>query len=359
MNSPKLLRACRRIALEFLVIGLITLVTGEVVLRIYDHYYPSFVFDNEIYNGFRGKAGEYHWDFPLNSKGFNDVEFGPKSATTRRILAIGDSFAFGVVPYQYNYLTLLEQRLQAGGMAVEVLNAGVIKTGPRDYLALLVREGFALQPDAVLLSFFIGNDFDRWEPPKHRYYRFYRYSYVATLLWSAYKVLRYYEGPALSLSPGKSNYCDDCPNFDPERYLSIEAQRSIIFLDDDRAFRVGVDDALAAMAEIKRLCNDHRIPLFVVIIPDEMQVNMALQKEIRARLPPGTKWDKTQPNRLLGERLHRLGVPYLDLYPEFAEAATTTVLYRPRDTHWNIAGNRLAAEAIARGLLAEPKLFSR
>ena len=239
-------------------------------------------------------------------------------------------------------------------MAVEVLNAGVIKTGPRDYLTLLVREGFALQPDAILLSFFIGNDFDRWEPMKRRFHRYYRYSYVATLLWSTYRVLRYYEGPVLSFRPAK--YCDDCANFDPEQYLNIETQRSTVFLDDDRAFRVGVDDALAAMAEIKRLCDEHRITLFVVIIPYEMQVNMALQKEIMARLPPGTKWDNTQPNRLLGERLHRLGVPYLDLYPDFAESATTTALYRPRDTHWNIAGNRLAAEAIANRLLAEPKL---
>jgi hypothetical protein len=354
MNSSELPQHRGRVALDILVIILITVVLGEVVLRVYHHFYPSFVFENEIYNGFRGKPGAYHWDFPLNSKGFNDVEFGPKSPITRRILAVGDSFAFGVVPYQYNYLTLLEQRLQAGGMAVEVLNAGVIKTGPRDYLALLVREGFALQPDAVLLSFFIGNDFDRWEPPKHRYYRFYRYSYVATLLWYTYKVLRYYEGPVLSLRPGKSKYCDDCPNFDPEEYLKIEAQRSIVFMDDDRAFRADVDDALAAMAEIKRLCDEHRVPLFVVIIPDEMQVNIALQKEIMARLRPGTKWDNTQPNRLLGDRLDRLGVPYLDLYPEFAEASKTTVLYRPRDTHWNIAGNRLAAEVIARSLLAQP-----
>lgn len=357
MNSRESPQLHRRVAFEILVIVLITFVLGEVVLRVYDHFSPSFLFENEIYNRFRGKAGAYHWDFPLNSKGFNDVEFGPKSPTTRRILAVGDSFAFGVVPYRYNYLTLLEERLKASSMVVEVLNAGVIKTGPRDYLALLVREGFALQPDAVLLSFFIGNDFDRWEPMKRRFYRFYRYSYVATLLWSTYKLLRYYEGPVVM--PRPTTYCDDCPTFDPEFFLKIETQRSIVFLDDDRTFRARVDDALAALAQIKRLCDVHRIPLFVVIIPDEMQVNMALQKEIMARLPPGTKWDNTQPNRLLGERLHRLGVPYLDLYPAFAEAAKTTVLYRPRDTHWNIAGNRLAAEAIGNRLLAEPKRSSR
>jgi hypothetical protein len=231
-------------------------------------------------------------------------------------------------------------------MAVEVLNAGVPSTGPRDYLALLVREGLALEPDAVLLSFFIGNDFEQTEQRK-----IYQYSYVATVLRSVYRFLRYYEGPAPSRL---GEYCDACPNYNPEFFLHLETRRSKYFLDDEPAFRAGVEDALDALETMKRICEERRIPLFIVIIPAELQFNMALQKEVAARLPPGTKWDNTQPNRLLMVRLDRLGVPYLDLYPEFAEASKTTVLYRPRDTHWNIAGNRLAADAIARNLLARP-----
>ena len=343
MISPELPR--RRIALEIVVIALITLVLGEIALRVYDHFSPSFVFDNETNNRFRGRAGAYHWDFQLNSRGFNDIEFGPKLATTRRILALGDSFAFGVVPYRYNYLTLVEERLKVGGAEVEVLNAGVPSTGPRDYLELFVREGLALQPDAVLLSFFIGNDFEL--PVKRKVYE---YSYVATLIWTTYKLLRHYVPPALSQ---RSEYCDECPNFDQEFFLSIETQRSNLYVNDDRPISGGIDYAIEALAEIKRLCDERHIQLFVVVIPDEVQVNMALQKEIMSRLPPGANWENTRPNRLLEERLDRLGISYLDLYPEFAEASKTDVLYRPRDTHWNIAGNRLAAEAITRSLLAQ------
>jgi lysophospholipase L1-like esterase len=351
MNSPELPRPRRRVALEILVIALITLVLGEVVLRVYDRFSPSFVFEYETYNRYRGRPGADYWGFPLNSQGFNDLESGPKSPATRRILAIGDSFAFGIVPYRHNYLTLVEERLKAAGMAVEVLNAGVPSTGPRDYLALLVREGLALEPDAVMLSFFAGNDFEQDEQRK-----LWQYSHVATVIRSIYRLVRYYEGPALS-RPGQ--YCDECPNYDPEFFLHLEMQRSKFFLENDQAIRAGVDNALAVLAEIKRVCDERRIPLFIVIIPAELQFNMALQKEVMARLPPGTKWDNTRPNRLLQERLDRLGVPYLDLYPEFAEASKTTVLYRPRDTHWNIAGNRLAAEAIARALLARPEVAVR
>jgi hypothetical protein len=65
--------------------------------------------------------------------------------------------------------------------------------------------------------------------------------------------------------------------------------------------------------------------------------------------------DYLQPNRILGERLDALSVPFLDLYPAFSRAAPAEHLYKPRDTHWIIAGNRLAAENTA-GFLADRKL---
>jgi len=42
----------------------------------------------------------------------------------------------------------------------------------------------------------------------------------------------------------------------------------------------------------------------------------------------------------------------LDLLPSFVAASKTTRLYKPNDTHWNIAGNSFAAELISRHLKA-------
>jgi len=56
--------------------------------------------------------------------------------------------------------------------------------------------------------------------------------------------------------------------------------------------------------------------------------------------------------KILGGRLDVAGTPNLDLYPAFAAAAPTQRLYKPFDTRWNIAGNRLAAEQIADFLVA-------
>ena len=56
--------------------------------------------------------------------------------------------------------------------------------------------------------------------------------------------------------------------------------------------------------------------------------------------------DFARPSRVLAEALENAGVATLDLTPAFQSAAPVTRLYKPRDTHWNVAGNRLASEAI-------------
>ena len=129
-----------RLTVQAGVILLITLVLLELVLRAYQFFSPSFVFPTDSYNRFRGKPHSLHYDFKLNAQGFKDLELSSRKAGVYRIVAIGDSFAFGVVPYEENYLTLLEQHIQRG-TAAEVLNLGVPGIGPRDYLELFVTDG--------------------------------------------------------------------------------------------------------------------------------------------------------------------------------------------------------------------------
>jgi hypothetical protein len=76
----------------------------------------SSIFYDNSYNRFRGKPFVDDYDFRLNSKGFKDVERKKEKApNVYRILGLGDSFAFGVVPHQFNFLTLLEKQLSHCG----------------------------------------------------------------------------------------------------------------------------------------------------------------------------------------------------------------------------------------------------
>ena len=90
-------------------VGLILLITlglTEVLFRTYNFFQPSFLFHDSSYNRFRGQPLAPEYDFRLNSQGFKDVEFQiDKDPEVTRILGLGDSFAYGVVPYEYKHTT--------------------------------------------------------------------------------------------------------------------------------------------------------------------------------------------------------------------------------------------------------------
>lgn len=215
---------------------------------------------------------------------------------------------------------------------------GIPSIGPKDYLSLLVKEGLALQPDMVMLSFFIGNDFDESKKIK-----LYEHSYVASLLHYI-NIHSTNEGRTIH---GKAEYCDDCPSLDNERYLEIEYSRGLIYLVDNKSFFEKLDNALYYLKQIRNICKKHGIKLVVAIIPDELQINQDILREVKDAYYPNLerdKWDITLPNRILSNELNKLSIDNIDLYEYFANSSQQ--LYRPRDTHWNIAGNQLATNII-------------
>jgi hypothetical protein len=89
--------------------------------------------------------------------------------------------------------------------------------------------------------------------------------------------------------------------------------------------------------------------LFVVLVPDEFQVS----EEVLARIVERYQVDRdlldlTLPQRRLKELCRREGLACLDLLPVLRAARER--VYRVRDTHWNLAGNRRAARAMGEAL---------
>ena len=328
-----------------IIILLITFSLLELALRVYNYFNPLMIFYDNSYNRFRGKPFANDFGFKLNSLGFKDVEFSHEKGQAYRILGLGDSFAFGVVPYDNNYLTLLESGLQQKPANVEVFNMGIPSTGPKEYLSLLVREGLDYHPDMVLVSLFVGNDF--LENIKAR--KWYTYSYVTSFFHYAIALQRKYEHHAIH---GEAQYCDDCANFTEDAYIKLEQERSFIFVPESPLFHLALDRVVEALAKIQEICNKNGIKLVVLIIPDEVQINPQLQSEVRQQLATeGKGWNTTQPNEKLAEKIKAMNIDYLDLYPYFSEEAHKRQLYRPRDTHWNIAGNQFAATIIKNHIL--------
>lgn len=348
LNAKRILGSPAKI----LLIMTMTFLSAELSLRLYHYFNPIFVFPSNSYDRFRRKPFSQDYDFRLNSKGFKDIEFNrEKERGAYRILGIGDSFTFGVVPYEHNYLTLLEDMLnsQRGGQRYEVINMGIPGGSLDDYLSLLLREGLELGPDLVLVSVFLGNDLV--ETGQHRTVT----SYVASLvrfLWQVPELLE-----ARQINPW-TTYEDEQPTFSYERFLDIEVARAPIYLLTNPETEKWLGNAVKYVHEINRICVFKNARLLIVLIPDELQIDGALQRAVlqKWKVPP-RDMDFSLPNKMLSLELEQAGISYVDLLEPFRLVSSHTRLYKPYDTHWNIAGNRLAAETIYNYIAKRPERF--
>ena len=321
----------------------VVLVACEAGLRLINLVVPSPIFYTDSYSRFRGEPGAPFLDSRLNSLGFNDVEHAPdRPAGVRyRIATIGDSMVFGVVPYAANAFTLLEAALAPEG-PIEVVNMGVPGTAPRDYLSILVNEGLAFEPDLVMVGFFIGNDFEATarEPYEH--------SYLATAGYFVWRLFTAGAPAETVFQASGPTYADDAPTFAEARFFEIEVGRAWIYATADVGLDAALDEALGTLRQMRDIAARSGADFLLVLLPDEAQVDGDLAGRVADAYGAGPgRLDFARPNARLVDALTREAIPFLDLLPVFAEAGQQTRLYKPRDTHWNLAGNRLAAETIA------------
>lgn len=326
-----------------------TFLAGEVLLRIYNYYFHSHIFYDSSYNRYRGKPHAELYGFRLNSGGFNDTEF-TAAPSDYRIVGLGDSFAFGIVPHDYTYFTKLEQKLQRMVGNVSLFNMGISQTNPTDYYTILTQEGNHLDPDLVLLSFFVGNDYDVPRKP------WYRHSYMLTAFYYIYKVTYKVNDFA-----GHEPYCDGCDTFDRREYLRVEKERLDAWMyhtPENRQFPGGPNGSfertVATLLRTRDYCATRGAKFIVLLIPDELQVDKPLQDDIiktyfarEGKIP----YDVLTPTRLLVERLKQNNIAYIDLHEAFQKGVITQQLYKPSDSHWNIAGNEFAAQLLADSLV--------
>ena len=97
----------------------------------------------------------------INREGFRGAEFTPPDPGQESILLLGDSFAFGAtaVPLSGSFA----DRLSDAGY--RVYNTGVPAVGVRQYEALAGLYVPRLNPDRVLVSFYLGNDLRKRPDP--------------------------------------------------------------------------------------------------------------------------------------------------------------------------------------------------
>ncbi|MGR9108783.1 MAG: alginate O-acetyltransferase AlgX-related protein [Gammaproteobacteria bacterium] len=324
------------------------------ISSLFPGHTPFYANDPDL--GFRLRPHVSIGNNETNSFGFNDIDHEPRrNPKNRKIVFIGDSFVYGMVARQDNFVFVVEDLAKNAGIDVEVWNMGIPAAGPENYLRLINRESDVLDANLICVMFFIGNDIKQSHPdfktrvwfgaPREILRSPYllgfslEYSYVYRLLRAG---SRYFLDRASNVSASKGE------TFSEESYLSIEYQRSKIY--KTKLSPKEVEDFNSAKTILKQIAVQaaaRQRNFLLVLAPDELQVNPQLRAELlrRFELDP-IDYDFAQPQKILLQFLHSEGIEVLDLLPDFVDSGTKETLYLKNDSHWNVAGNHLAARAI-------------
>ena len=233
----------------------------------------------------------------------------------------------------------------AGDRRFDILNMGIPSTSPREYFSVLVKEALPLKPDAALICIFVGNDFIEISPKPvlHR-------SFVILAAKYVIDFLQYVEPNKAHGS--HSQYDDKLPSFSEAYFLEIEAMRTEVYDQSSPMLSERLSRVMTWIDEIKTVCERNGILLFVMLIPDELQVSPELQERVLEKIGADKdKLDFDRPNKRLAQELKARNIRYLDVLEPFRLRSRDVRLYKIRDTHWNIAGNRLAADLLRNFLL--------
>jgi hypothetical protein len=278
----------------------------------------------------------------------------PPPPSCRRILAIGDSFTFGVgVDAEAAFPMQLEDELERStGSAWCARNGGVGGYGPLRSARLLETRQGDFRPEIVVHAVYVGNDLEDSNPATYlqqprieggrmvsrrkdviaRTRRFLRihshlYSFLRKNLYDLYLA-----------SP-----------------LSAKSQTLDPFgLAEWPAWIRDVTWPACAQSilDIASWCREHGAHYLVVLVPAKYQVDEDAWNIYRKRwkLSPEA-FDRDHAQRVVNEFLEQKSVAALDLLPEFRSAGGDSLYFRV-DSHWTPAGHALAAREILRDVTA-------
>lgn len=231
----------------------------------------------------------------------------PKPEGLKRILMLGDSLVFGWgVPQEKTIAMLLQEKLSGSGSAYEVVNMGVGNYNTTMETELFKRVGLALQPDAVILVFFV-NDPEPIPKLNSLTYSFKQHSYLFAVVFDTYQRMRarWDEG---------FNWLDYYSGLYRPESPALEQNRK-------------------SLVELAQICREKGIALFFVNYPELHQL-----KEYP--LTVATDYVRTMANET--------GTPFMDLLPAFAGHSPESLWVSAEDAHGNAKAAALAAEAIHR-----------
>ncbi len=322
----------------------------------------------------------------INAQGYRGADLRPAGEMTR-VAVYGDSFihAFYTADEE-TFVAQLGSALAARlGRPVEAVNAGVSSYGPDQVALKMEGELGSLRPDLVVVAVFAGNDYgdllrnkmfrlgddgklveNRWKlDPKVRMWL--ELSQRESILKRAIRSARGAQGAA------SGEAASAAAEVTSAKFLLAEAEReyrSFVVERDDLVTNTHVDyysadvsltpDSASArykvalmqavLGRIRDTAARAGVPLAFLFIPHPADVSQSDDWGLRDRRQYAGYAGRNQ-TAPLEAAARALGVPYLNLYDLFRSREAWGLYLHGGDDHWNAAGQKLAAEAMAGVLL--------
>jgi hypothetical protein len=341
-------------ALKNIAVSVVTIFSLTILCEIWLQLYPHRL------TGIDGidTVGEFS-DF--SSRGYLTEDIFNKKKNIIRIMGLGDSFSLHLADKKQNYNNILQLKFISSGKGeVEIVNAGMWAMNPGYYWHVLNKLGDLIKPDLVLVGFFVGNDIERdfaimigniiSEPNdlRKRYSKYGQFSY-----WRLYNLLKnkyiIYQDAQLKKDEAKRGPSQEVGTFSQATFLEIEMQRSWIFDKNNwELLHQQWRECSEVIFKMKVWCDRREIKLVILLLPAQFQVDQALRAAVLTKYKNIVEknLDLSHPNNLIVNFCRSHNINCLDMLGQFQEQGKTRELYALRDSHWNEAGNRLAAELI-------------
>jgi len=247
---------------------------------------------------------------------------------------------------------------QNGLNPIEVINTAVGGWGPFQYAQYYEYYGNKFEADMVLVGFFVGNDaYDQTTKVEQLRTavmgrRITREAAVGKFI--RFKIFLYEHFHIARLVMNKETAVrvdvrrDNCQDF-IELYLNIQRGRMRNHLERNKHQYNLAQNSVAQIRRIKALADAGNIPLVVLLIPDENQINPDLRDALLTK-EQLINYDFEMPQSLLKELFEQNDIQVIDLLPAFL--ADERCLYM-NDTHWTGDGQELAATMIYEKLIED------
>jgi len=275
-----------------------------------------------------------------NSLALRGPAIDPKLPNEIRVLVLGDSITFGeYLAEEATYPAALERALAAAtpGRTVRVINGGGPNVGTADEAALLERLAHLVEPDLVLVGFYLNDGLlpdpypDGVRLPS--WIRWSRLADRASTIWVR-AVHRSHHGARLGWVQefGERRWVDDRAAFDR---VIAQAESDWGVAWHDRSWAV-IEQGLQRMIRVGR---QRGFPVLMTAFPVSIQVE--------------SRFDDDRPQRRVRELAGRLGLPFVDLLPMLRAHAGESLFYD--HCHLTPHGNALVGETLTPFVVAHLK----